>query len=86
MLYVYHCTRQRVVCLGIALLCSIFPHLQLGENTYTLVQYLAILPSHSCNYIRESVDSLCRDGTDTPYTQYKIKLSKSLQKITSKLL
>ena len=23
------------------------------------------------NYIiRESVDSLCRDGTDTPYTQY----------------
>ena len=27
-----------------------------------------------------------RDGTDTPYTQYKIKLSKSLQKITSKLL
>ena len=37
-------------------------------------------------HIRESVDSLCRDGTDTPYTQYKIKLSKSLQKITSKLL
>ena len=33
----------------------------------------------------ESVDSLCRDGTDTPYTQYKIKPSKSLQKITSKL-
>ena len=31
---------------------------------------------------RESVDSLCRDGTDTPFTQYKIKLSKSLQKIT----
>ena len=27
--------------------------------------------------IRESVDSLCRDGTDTPYTQYyyKIKVS-----------
>ena len=37
-------------------------------------------------FIRESVDSLCRDGTDTPYTQYKIKLSKSLQKITSKVL
>ena len=36
--------------------------------------------------IRESVDSLCRNGTDTPYAQYKIKLSKFLQKITSKLL
>ena len=35
--------------------------------------------------IRESVDSLCRDGTDTPYTQYKIKVFKSLQKITFKL-
>ena len=36
--------------------------------------------------IRESVDSLCRDGTDTPYTQYKIKVFKSLEKITFKLL
>ena len=35
---------------------------------------------------RESVDSLCRDGTDTPYTQYKIKHSKSLQKNNIKLL
>ena len=35
--------------------------------------------------IRESVDSLCRDGTDTPYTQYKINVSKSLQKISFKL-
>ena len=30
--------------------------------------------------IRESVDSLCRDGTNTPYTQYKLKPFKSLQK------
>ena len=36
--------------------------------------------------IRESVDSLCRDGTDTPYTQYEIKHSKSLQKNNIKLL
>ena len=45
-----------------------------------------IVHIHVPAYIGESVDSLCRDGTDTPYTQYKIKLSKSLQRIKSKLL
>ena len=46
-----HYTRERVIWLDIALLCSIFPRLRLGENTYTPVQSLAILPSHSCNNI-----------------------------------
>ena len=41
---------------------------------------LALLRLGSIIGIRESVDSLCRDGTDTPYTQYKIKPSKSPQK------
>ncbi len=40
-----------MICLGIALLCSIFPRLRLEENTYTLVQNLSIVPSHSCNNI-----------------------------------
>ena len=44
------------------------------------------IPSIVCIYIRESVDSLCRDGMDTPYTQYKINVSKSLQKISFKFL
>ena len=41
--------------------------------------------SSACRIIRETVDSVCRDGTDTTYTQYKIKVFKSLQKITFKL-
>ena len=45
------CARLRVIWLGIALLCHIFPCLWLGENTYTVVQYLAILLSHSCNNV-----------------------------------
>ena len=34
---------------GIALLSSIFPSPSAQETTYTLVQYLAILPSHLDN-------------------------------------
>ena len=52
----------------------------LRENV-SLPPWKHIVQLNHC--IRESVDSLCRDGTDT---QYKIKSSKSLQKITFLIL
>ena len=55
-----------------------------GESTFDVLNLSSVGTEPLLVYQR--VGRLCRDGTDTPYTQYKTKHSKSLQKNNIKLL
>ncbi len=49
------------------------------QDTFEVLQLAAY------NTITESVDSVCRDGTDMPYVQYKHKLGNLCQKHSHRL-
>ena len=52
-------------CMGVMLANPCHPYIQRGYSPFVLVVQLARF-----FYIRESVDSLCRDGADTPMPPY----------------